>query len=154
MITNQQDLDPTQPGGTVVNSCDRDMKCKMDGYLTGSNGNNCYLIDAYASGGSSYKDIKSGKWDYSQSQCINCDGNKQDKMIATTTQKCYDYVSSNTWNALSCASTGSNTCESACGAIPACDDKAVGGNCGGNKQCKSCSLCCDYSSYSTCGFAF
>jgi hypothetical protein len=88
----------------------------------------CYLIVHCGS--------KKGSWDASERDCITCSGVKQSKVLATTSQRCYNYYAKAfpncglDWEEYSCASTDSGTCESACGAEPECDEATPGsGSC-------------------------
>lgn len=78
-----------------------------------------------------------GKWDASDKKCVICNGNKEDKVCATTT---WVSVTGN----CSGPPDGSGTCptdstakdfESACGADAACDELAEGSCVSGNGTC-------------------
>jgi hypothetical protein len=89
-----------------------------------------------------------GRWDASQKRCVKCDGRLQGKVIADTTQRCekindYSDCRNEVLNWLTCADRDVETCESACGAPAACDDKAPNTPwCDGYYE-KYCSSTCD-----------
>ena len=75
---------------------------------------------------------KTGRWDAFEKQCIECSGETQLKRFADTSQMCYNLtetgafpISNLQWEELACA-TIAQTCESACGADPACDEADPG----------------------------
>ena len=92
---------------------------------TSYNGYTCQMADGSCEWGCIIVNCftQTGVWDAtpSEKQCIQCNGKLQYKRLADTTQKCYD-LTDTTWKELPCANIP-QTCESACGADPECDEK-------------------------------
>jgi len=90
---------------------------------------------------------KSGKWDYSDSQCVECLGEKENRILGNTSSVgdvCNDNFPA-----------GDGQCESACGADDGCDEFSPGqqGNCSSSQRCDSncqCVTVCECSTSSDC----
>ena len=92
--------------------------CKQDGFPSGSNGESCTARDRALSGLSCNNCFKSGKWDYSGSQCVECSGKIENRILGNTSSVgdvCNDNFPA-----------GDGQCESGCGASPECDEKTYG----------------------------
>ena len=111
---------------------DADGKCNLNKFSAGSNGESCIARDgAWHLSGCNYTECdKTGVWDYSQSQCVTCNGKVENLIIGNTSQ---------VNNVCGTLPSGNSRCESACGAAAACDEVAVGGSgsCGTGKTCDS-----------------
>ena len=110
--------------------------CKHSGFPAATNGEECtgkdgkwHTLGLYCD---YYECDKTGVWDASESQCVECVGGIKTFIIGNTT--CISNVCDNIDD---CPFIDKGRCESACGAAAACDEVAVGGSCGTGKTCDS-----------------
>ena len=115
-------------------SCeDSSGKCMGDKFSTGNNGQSCTARDRKVTITGCKDCSKTGSWDYFESQCVECSGKIENRILGNTTSvgdSCNDSFPA-----------GDGLCESACGAAAACDEVAVGGSCGTGKTCDSTCQC-------------
>lgn len=105
-------------------------KCKNEAFPTGDNGQSCTARDGCLGLGCDYR-YRSGVWDAFESQCVTCNGKKEDRILGNTTEIVAHCGNDFEGNA------GDGKCESACGANEACDEVADGGNCITGKACSN-----------------
>jgi len=107
------------------------------------NGNTCIFADSAMNVWSTYHCSEEqdpwklkGNWDASEKQCVKCDGGliQLKRLADASPQRCFNFTetaiwpnSNLQWEELACA-TIPQTCESACGASPECDDAPGGLN--------------------------
>ncbi len=108
-----------EPTSCETSSCSSSTgKCKESGFSAGDNGQSCTAMDREVSGLSCNDCFKSGYWDYSDSKCVECNGNIGGNVWGNTTQI------ADTCNNIPLSYD--NLCESACGASTECDEKNPG----------------------------
>jgi len=101
------------------------------------NGGSCILADPAADcWGNGIVDEKPGKWNAADKACVQCNGKERAKLLASTTQKCYNYTVAGCpfagvaqWDeTTSCSNTYATKCDYGCGASLECNhaDDAVG----------------------------
>ncbi len=95
-------------------------KCQESAFPTGNNGQVCVAHDEAWDWGACNDCSKAGNWDYSESQCIQCNGKVESKYLGNTST-IYD-------NPCVDPPAGDSLCESACGADSQCDEAASGSN--------------------------
>ena len=133
--------------GEAIDTCSySNGDCSQDVFPQGNhNGQSCAAKDRcykIFQGCDTPSFSKSGVWDESESKCVTCDGNLENRILGYTQKgKCAD----GDLNYGVCAhcgnqegDVGNNQCESACGADPACDEKDNGDSCGAGKICEDC----------------
>jgi hypothetical protein len=118
-------------------------KCGCGYFLPGTNGQNCYAKDGCWSWGCDYI-TATGKWDAYESQCVSCNGYKENRIWGDTTDVYFGCGSED-------GNAGDGLCESACGAATACDEFSPGqqGNCPSGQKCNNscqCETVCDCTS--------
>jgi len=104
-------------------------KCKESVFPSGSDGQICVAHDQAWDWGACNDCTKSGNWDYSESQCIQCSGKIESKYLGNTTE-IYNNPCEN-------PPAGNGKCESACGANTACDEVSDGNQCTVGKYCEA-----------------
>jgi len=100
------------------------------------NGKDCILADPAADClGNGIVDEIEGYWNAKDKSCVLCSGNERTKLLASTTQKCYNYTVAGCpfagvarWDELLCANDFAGKCDYGCGASLECnhEDDALG----------------------------
>ena len=128
LIGSVESLSTGRPHTSNCPSCeDSNGKCKGNAFLSGYNGQSCTARDGCWSWGCDYISA-TGKWDYSQSKCVSCNGYKEDRIWGDTSNVYFGCGSEN-------GNAGNGKCESACGLsgdnATYCDEKSASAYTGG-----------------------
>ena len=106
--------------GSCSETANPQNKCKEDAFPSGYNGQSCTARDRKLTITGCEDCSKTGSWDYFESQCVECSGKIENRILGNTTvggvgDSCNDNFPA-----------GDGLCESACGANSACDEVTDG----------------------------